>query len=1055
MSYHESTGHRARLWALLASLVCALSFEASPAWAQQPTPIQAPAGGAAPDTPAAAPNTTPGIVFRLAASELMGASLAQFVSGDAHVRITMQTMRDSTGAIPAQRTEIDIPALGWMGIDLGHARFILEERPLDGATMLQATIRGAVLDADVDLLTAFTLNPLSGALTLPDGDIAGSVRIALHDPQALAKALGLPAFPLNPASVQLNLNISGALSRLTVDARLRLKELESHGKILGDLAAHWTRFADEDTRIGDRITLDYQRPDASGLRMDWAGTLAFDPVLLTAEIDGDQPIKLSAEGTLRDQELRALGPLHSGIEFDLNVHGSAAGKLKALDGEWSVRGPIKLGKQSFPAQFNLNIAQGAQHLDAQVEELFTLQLRAKPDLVRLMKTDPTWLDAPLEGQLDMALRAASLAVFLPALHKLQGKIEGAARIAGSIGTPTLDGAINWQDGGATWTTLNRRIKPLAAALTFSGTDFDLRVDGQAPTSPSIPGLLKLATHGTLPRLQWDEFYYTSWQAAGDLSVGGFPWVQRHYPISVVTGQGEFELTKSREELLVNLQLANSSVQVSAERMPKAASIPMNPDIVVLDAWGNQTQYRSMLEGAGRLRLDLSLRDPLKITGQGNQIEVTGDMELVRDGQRIQVRGGFEPRGTSTFMLFENPMTLSHGIVTLAAGDLRQRTRLDPSGAPQASPLEPIIELVAHGEVENTTVLVRLTGPLSRPSLTLASRPAIPDYEIISLLVTGRADAISDRNSNVRKAAEELVERYHNPSLQRQLFAQIGIDKLGFGFGSSVTNPILTVGKQLTKNLYVETIYHHDAPWDANTMEGRIEQRLTPAWTFDTAFGDAAEGRLGFFWKARFGAPPPPAFSPEEWAKLNTFERAQGPEEGDKPVANAGNHQPPTPRPPCPYGPPRPQPDELADRLDSATGDHAQNAAPCISAQQLSHFQATPLIIAFPPNQATPDADDLLIALAELMRRYPFLRAHIVGHSDARGDEAGKQRVSEARAQNTAAQLLARGIEGARLQTEGAGDSKLLNPAPTDDADAENRRTEILLELRPTEPHSAP
>lgn len=985
----------------------------------------------------------------------MGGQLANFIRGDAHVRITMQTIRNSTASIPAQRTEVDIPALEWMGLSLGHARFVLQEHPLDGSSAVQATVRGPVLQADIDLQLPFTLNPLSGEATLSNADVAGSAHIVISDPQLLARALDMPAVPLNPASVELDLNIEGPLSGPALTANFRMNEMRSHNITLGDLSVDWTRFAGEPNQPRDQIALRYTRPDASGLRVDWAGMVALDPLRLTAGFDWEQPMKLSAEGTLRDQELRALGPLHTGIVFDLQVDGSAEGKLKALDGKFRIHGPLTLGERSFPANFNLELAQGSQHLDARVDDLFSLQLRAKPDLLKLAKTDPSWLSAPLLGQLDVALRASSLAIFFPTLHQLQGQIQGTAHIAGSIGTPTLDGEINWQDGGVTWTTLNRRITPLTGALSFHGTNFDLRVDARAPASPTIPGTLALTAHGTLPQLLWDEYYYSAWQAAGDLSVQDFPWVQRHYPISVVSGQAAFVLTKNQEELRGDVTLARSSVHVSAERMPKAASIPMNPDIVVFDAWGNQTQYRSMLEGAGKLRLNLRLDDPLKITGQGNQIEVTGEMELVRDGQRISVRGGYEPRGTSTFMLFENPMTLSHGIVTLAAGDLRQRTRLDAMGAPQASPLEPTIELVAHGEVENTTVLVRLTGPLSRPSLTLASRPAIPDYEIISLLVTGRADAISDRNSNVRKAAEELVERYHNPSLQRQLFAQIGIDKLGFGFGSSVTNPILTVGKQLTKNLYIETVYHHDAPWDANTMEGRIEQRLTPAWTFDTAFGDAAEGRLGFFWKARFGAPAPPAFSPEEWAKLNTFQGAPSTALHNEPVDKTTKHARPAPRPPCPYEQPGLRSPPLAGHPSPVSADNSDSAAPCLTPAQLSQFVATPLIIAFAPNQATPQADDMLIALAELMRRYPFLAANIFGHSDVQGDDAGKQRVSLARANNTQALLMTWGIESTRLRTEGASDTRLLNPAQSDEADAQNRRTEIHLQLRPIDPTPTP
>ena len=134
---------------------------------------------------------------------------------------------------------------------------------------------------------------------------------------------------------------------------------------------------------------------------------------------------------------------------------------------------------------------------------------------------------------------------------------------------------------------------------------------------------------------------------------------------------------------------------------------------------------------------------------------------------------------------------------------------------------------------------------------------------MTLLITGRADAVDDRDGDVRRQVEKLVARFHNPSLSRQLYDRLGVDKLGLGFGSSVTQPILTVGKQLNRQLYVETVYHHNAPPDENEKEAHVEYRLDPQWTFDTVYGDAGFGSLGVFWQTQFGGPRPPA-PPDDW-----------------------------------------------------------------------------------------------------------------------------------------------------------------------------------------------
>lgn len=84
-------------------------------------------------------------------------------------------------------------------------------------------------------------------------------------------------------------------------------------------------------------------------------------------------------------------------------------------------------------------------------------------------------------------------------------------------------------------------------------------------------------------------------------------------------------------------------------------------------------------------------------------------------------------------------------------------------------------------------------------------------------------------------------------------------------------------------------------------------------------------------------------------------------------------------------------------------------------------------------------ENLALALAspELQDR----RFTIVGHTDGVGSAEYNQRLSQQRARSVSDFLTSRGVDAARLNTQGKGFTELLNPA--DPAADENRRVEII------------
>lgn len=103
-----------------------------------------------------------------------------------------------------------------------------------------------------------------------------------------------------------------------------------------------------------------------------------------------------------------------------------------------------------------------------------------------------------------------------------------------------------------------------------------------------------------------------------------------------------------------------------------------------------------------------------------------------------------------------------------------------------------------------------------------------------------------------------------------------------------------------------------------------------------------------------------------------------------------------------------------------------------------------LLFAFDSDQILPAAGTNLTELAKSLQRYPDSQLLIVGHTDAKGDDAYNQRLSERRSASAAAYLAAQGVARARLAATGKGESEPIATNDTDAGQAQNRRVEVAI-----------
>jgi autotransporter translocation and assembly factor TamB len=233
---------------------------------------------------------------------------------------------------------------------------------------------------------------------------------------------------------------------------------------------------------------------------------------------------------------------------------------------------------------------------------------------------------------------------------------------------------------------------------------------------------------------------------------------------------------------------------------------------------------------------LVLEEPLRVRGPPADMDWTGRFALTR-------RPEMPPQATGMLRTQDGRVSMLGHDFDIETATIR---------FPEEGDLDPFVDLVATTDTAEALVTMLIRGRASRPQLILRSEPPMPESDVFALLITGRADADEANQKEFSAKAAGVLAAVNNSALQRHLREKVGIDRVGVGFGDTVDQPIVTVGKRINDKIYVEAGYHHNAPRGVNEAELRLEYRFAPPrWSVETFFGDAAQGGVGLWWQRRY------------------------------------------------------------------------------------------------------------------------------------------------------------------------------------------------------------
>ena len=685
-------------------------------------------------------------------------------------------------------------------------------------------------------------------------------------------------------------------------AWLRLDGNAEDPRLSLDLAM--SEFQFDEARVGDvGVALAYAEGRATAdldLRIDAAkgASLHAESPLQLAPL-GPQPVQWDPEAEHRlsfelegldDAYLRGFAELPDELALVVGGRVEARGGLSTAHATMDFDGEIESGGLSQPLALDATIDPDAQALHLRLENGAAGRVQLDTELGLTLASvvagendlDVTKLDAQL------ILERFDLAPFSPLLppdiRELEGRVDSKVVVDGTLASPHFGGSLSLGDGALTVVPLRQRYEDLVVDLRFNDRGATLRK------------LSLRSGKGSVEATAEAKFDLQNLDAKIDVELVDLPFAPPGVPKLAIDSKIATSIVVNPEGQTIEVHLADTLVDAKSTNVAAPKPIPESGRITFVDAEGIEAarEAKAALEAAKvddptPMAFALVLDDPIRIRGPSVDMAWKGGVDAKIRANAVTATGALNCEN-GTFDLLGNIFKVERGEVTL----------------PKGREIEPFIALEATTQIDEYAITATIRGPAARPTLILSSDPPRPESEIFKMLVTGSADTESADPDQVEAQAASVLAALSSPALQRELNEGLKVDKIGVTFGDSVEEPILSVGKNLSRSVYVETRYHHGASENEgeNKAELGLRYRFAPRWSLETFFGTAQAGGADVWWGRSFDVqrrrwwidPPKGAPTVESQGAMVTEDPSSDPSEHPrdaeaKPSASEGSADP--------------------------------------------------------------------------------------------------------------------------------------------------------------------
>lgn len=290
--------------------------------------------------------------------------------------------------------------------------------------------------------------------------------------------------------------------------------------------------------------------------------------------------------------------------------------------------------------------------------------------------------------------------------------------------------------------------------------------------------------------------------------------------------GEMDVSRVQQGLLIagDLEVNEAHINIAQFESTGIKTI----DVIFKDEIIDPDNIPKRISPTSKMALDLSVEADRKmfVTGRGIDIELSADMQIEGTLKTPDVRGAANiVRGD--FSLLGQPFEFSNGVV-----------RVD------GNPLEATTDLKADRTSDGVTSSINVSGTLRSPNISFSSTPSLPEDEIISRLLFGRAPTQLSpfEAAQLALAATDMTSNGEGFTPLADIQNAFGLDRLSISQDAQ-SNPQLETGKYLAEDVYVELRSRANGQADL-----AVEWEAIDDVEVATVFGNETGARVSVQWK---------------------------------------------------------------------------------------------------------------------------------------------------------------------------------------------------------------
>jgi len=425
----------------------------------------------------------------------------------------------------------------------------------------------------------------------------------------------------------------------------------------------------------------------------------------------------------------------------------------------------------------------------------------------------------LNGRIIGDINLADIALFAGIYdQRFKGKLAIDIDIMGTVKSPEISGEARIENGSYENNSIGTLVKDIKAEISaesnriilssISGTDgMEGKVSGKGwfDFSPSkrFPYNLSL----NLKNMALIRSNTTTMTVSGSPTISGT--LNEH----TLTGRlsiekGEYRIPERLPAEITELEVTeiNKSEQVEEQEQKE----PVEKSVMNLDM---------TIEGAGQVYL----------TGRGIDSEWKGDLVI---------------KGTASEPIIVGRLSILRGNYNFLGKrfDLTDG-RIDLDGK---YPLSPYLDVTGEASTSEITAIIKLSGDLKKPDITLSSEPSLPSDEILSQLLFGR------NVSQITPVQAIQLGNALNSMLGKDSYDIIGKTKKILGVDQlelkqeveEVDESAVSVGKYVRDDLYIEV----EKGIGTESGKASVTWEVTPNITVDTEMHEDSSTGVGINWK---------------------------------------------------------------------------------------------------------------------------------------------------------------------------------------------------------------